>query len=119
VYGRQAELLAIQFYLPREGFTEIDDFSNSSNQFYVDFIATYKDRRVLVDATVKLKAWVPEKSALALSLRMPLYVIHVSLIHENLYFINEVHAGLKISRVSAKFIRQKYAEFFGNQEGGD
>ena len=79
-YGRKAEFLARDVYLPAEGFTEISDMSGLSNQFYIDFIATYNGQRVLVDATVKLKAYIPEKILLARALRMPLYMIHVSVV---------------------------------------
>ena len=104
-YARKYEVIARDVLLPERGFSDIDDLTATSNQFFVDFIATHAGRRVLVDATVKLKAYIPDKSRLAMALRMPLFIVHVSPKHPNIYHINEVAEGRVISRVPAAFIR--------------
>ncbi len=108
--GRAAEILARDMYLPAEGFTEIDDFKALSNQFFVDFIATYGGRRVLVDATIKLKAYLPHKARLAASLRMPLYIIHVAPARIGLYYLHQIAPGRIVCRVPAAFIRSLLPE---------
>ncbi len=105
-YARQFEEKARLTYLPQLGFTEIVDLSAMSNQFFVDFVATFKGRRVLVDATVKLKAYVPEKVGLANALRMRLFIIHVAPGREGLFHLNEVRGGRVVSRVPAALIRE-------------
>lgn len=105
-YGRKFEVLARDEYLPKEGFSDISDLSAMSNQFFIDFVATYRRRRVLVDATVKLKAYIPEKVRLARALRMPLFIMHVAPGRAGLYYLNEVPEGLVVSRVPARFIRR-------------
>lgn len=114
-YGREAEILAVNTHLPAEGFSEIDDFSGCSNQFFIDFVATYEGQRVLVDATVKLHAWIPNKVRLAKSLGMRLFIIHVSLAREGLYFIQEVPWDRTTVRVPMRFIREKFEEILGCQ----
>lgn len=104
--GRIAEINALSSILPNLGFSEIDDFSNYSNQFFVDFIATYNGERVLVDSTIKLKAYIPEKAYLARSLRMRLFILHVSLKNPNLYWLNEVPDGRVVVRVPAQYLRE-------------
>lgn len=101
--GRKAELLAKNNFLPARGFSDITDLSACSNQFYVDFVATYQGRRVLVDATVKLKASVAKKKWLADALQMSLYIIHVSP-NGKLYHLNEIVKGTT-SRIPAEVIR--------------
>lgn len=105
--GRQAEIVARDRILPAIGFSEIEDLSGMSNQFFIDFVATYGGLRVLVDATIKLKAYVPEKSRLALALRMPLYILHVSPKSEDLYYLNSLAPGRVVCRVPATFINAK------------
>lgn len=109
-YGRKFELLALTAYLPREGFTDIDNLSEFSNQFFVDFVASYSGQRVLVDATVKLKAYVPEKMGLAKALRMRLFIIHIAPGRVGLYHINEVPHGRVVSRVPAAIIRDLHGD---------
>lgn len=103
--GREAEIKALTEFLPREGFTEIVDLSGLSNQFFIDFVATFEGRRVLVDATVKLKAYFPHKARMAAALRMPLYFIHVAPNDSGLYFIGRVPEGQVVQRVPARFFR--------------
>lgn len=105
--GRKAEVLARDELLPREGFTEIVDLSNLSNQFFIDFVATFRGARVLVDATIKLKAYVPDKARLAEALRMPLFIIHVAP-KGGLYFLHPkpLSQGASVCRIPAAFIRQ-------------
>lgn len=95
-------------YLPKEGFSDIFDLSAMSNQFFIDFVATYRRRRVLVDATVKLKAYIPEKVRLARALRMPLFIMHIAPGRRGLYYLNEVPEDLVVSRVPAIFIRRHH-----------
>lgn len=64
--------------LPHLGFTEVDNWCGHSNQFLVDAVATYHGERVLVDVTSRLRHHVPEKLALARSLRMHLYILFLS-----------------------------------------
>lgn len=105
--GRKAEVLARDEYLPQEGFKDITDMSGMSNQFFIDFIATLDGKRVLVDATIKLKAFIPKKIALAKALRMPLYIIHVSLATKGLYHIEKVRDDVvSTHRVPAEFFRK-------------
>lgn len=103
-HGRRAEVLAKDRILPFLGFSEIDDLSGYSNQFFVDFIATYRASRVLVDATIKLKAYVPEKLRIAAALRMPLYILHISIKSDDIYWLSEARER-PVSRVPAAFIR--------------
>lgn len=103
--GRRAEVLARDTILPSLGFTEITDMSGLSNQFYVDFVATLDGRRVLVDATIKLKGHIPEKVTLATALRMPLYILHVSPSTDGLFWLNGPITNAAVSRVPAAFIR--------------
>lgn len=105
-YGRKFEVLARTIYLPQEGFTEITDLSAMSNQFFVDFVATYRGRRVLVDATAKLKTYVPEKVGLAKALHMRLFIIHVAPGREGLYHLNELCGDSVVCRVPATLIRK-------------
>ncbi len=106
--GRDAEILARDVILPGLGFSEIDDFSGHSNQFFVDFVATFQGERVLVDATIKLKAYVPDKSFIASALRMKLFILHVSPVRSDLYFLHELVPGRSVIRVPAAFIREKH-----------
>lgn len=105
VVGRVAEVLARDQFLPASGFSDIDDWSGHSNQFFCDFVATKDGKRVLVDATVRLKAHIPEKVKLARSLGMALFIIHVAPTGK-LFYINEVQPGRKVTRVPAAFIRK-------------
>jgi len=110
-FGRQGEILARDRHLPTEDFTEIVDFAGHSNQFFIDFIATYQSERVLVDATIKLKAYIPAKIYLAKALQMRLFVIHVSLADASLYYLHEVPLLSNTTvRVPAAFIRKLAAE---------
>lgn len=105
-WARRSEALARDRILPGLGFAEVVDMSGLSNQFFVDFIATYRGFRVLVDVTVKLKAYVPEKAALARALWMDLFVLHVSPRDPALFFLNLMPGGRVVSRVPAVLIRQ-------------
>lgn len=88
-YGRIFEQVARETILPAEGFTEVDDWSEWSNQFLVDFIATWNGERVLVDITAKISAYVPAKKRLARSLRMRLFILHVSPREPTTYWLAE------------------------------
>jgi hypothetical protein len=101
--GRIAELKCKQ-YLAQEGFEMIADLSEKSNQFYIDFICIYQGQRVLVDATIKIKAHVPEKVFLANALGLDLYIIHVSPSTENLYYIQKMKPGVSGCRLPMAFI---------------
>lgn len=103
--ARPYEIAARDTFLPREGFTEIVDMSEMSNQFFVDFIATKDGERVLVDATIKLKAYFPAKAKLAEALGMKLFFIHIAPAGGGLYYLHEVPSGRKVVRVPAAFIR--------------
>lgn len=105
-YAKKYEKMAEKLYLPKEGFTNIVNFTEMSNQFFVDYVASKLGRRVLVDATVKLKAYVPKKMRMAEALGMDLYVIHVSPLKEGLYHLNKMKPGTSVSRVPAKVIRK-------------
>ncbi len=110
-FGRQGEVLARDRHLPAEGFTNIVDFSGHTNQFFVDFVATYQGERVLIDATIRLHASIPNKIFMAKALGMRLFIIFVSLKDTSLFFIKEVpplsRAGMKIP---AGFIRKSAIE---------
>ena len=106
--GRVAEVLARDQFLPANGFTNIDDFSGYSNGFFCDFVATKDGKRVLVDATVKLKAYIPHKVKMAKSLGMVLFIIHVSPLGK-LYHINKMEPDRTVCRVPAAFIRKHVA----------
>lgn len=92
--------------LPALGFSQISDMSECSNQFYVDFVATKDGKRVLIDATVKLKAYVPKKAQLALALEMDLYILHVSPKNEKMFVLNKMPVNRVVSRVPAQRIRE-------------
>lgn len=113
--GRTAEIIARDLILPKEGFSDIYDLSGMSNQFFIDFVASYKGERVLVDATIKLKAYFPEKAALAAALRMRLFIIHISPKSKDVYFLHEVVPGRKVTRVPASYIRQLQKESSANE----
>lgn len=104
-YGKAAEKRAVDHVLPGLGFTDIVNFSNMSNQFFVDFVATYQGKRVLVDATIKMKAYIPEKVKLADALRMPLYILHLSAIYDDVFWLHKAPVGAKCLTVPAKYIR--------------
>ena len=87
VFGRQFEKIAEEGILPQEGFLQIDNYAEHSNQFMIDIIATKNGERVLVDVTAKWTAYVPEKTRLAASLRMPLYILHVSPASPSVYHL--------------------------------
>ena len=111
IVGRKGEILARDRHLPAEGFTDIIDFSSLNNQFFIDFVATYNGERVLVDATVKLKAYIPKKIRLANALSMRLFIIHVSVTDTSLYFLHEVPPLTRsVVRVPASFIRKLASE---------
>lgn len=105
-FGRKGEIVARDEHLPANGFTDIVDFAGHSNQFFVDFVATYQGERVLVDATIKLKAYIPTKSRLAAALGMRLFIIHVAIADSRIYFLHEVPHTCKATRVPAAFIRK-------------
>jgi hypothetical protein len=109
-FGRIGEIIARDKHLPANGFTDIADFSGHSNQFFIDFIATYQRHRVLVDATIKLKAYIPEKTRLAAALGMRLFIIHVAIINPSIYFLHEVPVTCRQTRVPAAFIRELAAK---------
>jgi hypothetical protein len=96
-------LLARDVILPSLGFSEIDDLSGYSNQFFIDFIATLDGERVLVDATIKLDAYVPEKAHLAKSLRMKLFILHVSIKSDGLFYLDALGDKV-VSKVPASYI---------------
>lgn len=106
-FGRKGEVLARDKHLPAEGFTDIVDFAGLTNQFFIDFIATYNGERVLVDATIKINAYIPKKIKLARALGMRLFIIHVSIIDTSLYFLREVpKLSNSVVKVPAGFIRK-------------
>jgi len=76
-WGRKGEQYALSV-MPSLGFSNISDYANRNNQFFIDFIATYNGKRVLVDATIKHSAYIPEKIKLARDLDIPLYILFVS-----------------------------------------
>jgi len=104
--GRRAEIQARNLILPALGFTEIDDLSAMSNQFFIDFVATFRGKRVLVDATIKMTAHVPEKTALAKALQMPLFILHVSPKNPALYFLQRAAWDRRTMKVPSAFIRK-------------
>ena len=107
-FGARFEDYAETRILPREHFTQIDNWSNRSNQFLIDFVATRDELRVLVDVTTKWSAYIPQKTALARSLRMPLYILHVSPANPDVYWLVEVSHYSKVSKVPMRFFHQLY-----------
>lgn len=91
-WGTLAEKYAISI-MPSLGFMEIEDYCDRTSQFFIDFIATYKGQRVLVDATLKHNAYIPKKIKLARDLRMPLYILFISpnLNHHHLRLVEAYH----------------------------
>ncbi len=104
-YGKRFEAIAEKAYLPQLGFTDVVNLSSMSNQFFVDFVATCRNKRVLVDITIKLNAYVPEKIKLADALHMQLYILHVSPKTRELFYLRKMPKGQRTSKVPAKFLR--------------
>ncbi len=104
-WGRKAEIAAKDSILPALGFSGIVDTSDASNSFFVDFIATKGRKKVLVDSTVKLKAYVPSKARMAEALGMDLYILHVAPKDHYLFVLNKIQKGRVVSRVPAERIR--------------
>jgi len=104
-YGRAGEKKALEI-LPTLGFSDIEDMCGYSNQFFVDFIATYQGERVLVDATIRLRHHIIEKVKLAKALRMKLFIIHVSPKTDGLFYLSQVPLNQSSVRVPAAFLRQ-------------
>jgi hypothetical protein len=99
-FGRRFENVARNTILPSIGYVEIDDWSAYSNVFFVDFIATSPDEgRVLIDVTTKWAAHIPNKIALANSLRMRLFILHISPRDPKVYWLNEIEPVAKVSKI--------------------
>lgn len=107
-FGRKAEKRAMIKILPKLGFKNIINFTNWSSQFYIDFVAFYKGKRVLIDATIKLTAWIPGKIKLANALGMDLFIIHVSP-SGKLFWLKKIPKNEVTSKVPMAFIR-KYSK---------
>jgi hypothetical protein len=88
-YGKSIEKYALQFILPKLGFSEIYDCTLLSNQFFFDFIATYEGQRVLLDVTARVRAYVPQKINLANALRMRCFLLFVSPKFDGRYYLCE------------------------------
>jgi hypothetical protein len=107
-YGRRAEKRALKYVLPKLGFKNIINFTSWSSQFYIDFVAFYRGKRVLVDATIKLTAWVPGKMKLANALGMDLYILHISP-NGKLFWLKKMPKNEVTSKIPMAFIR-KYSK---------
>jgi hypothetical protein len=97
--GKIYEEIAVNMILPKEGFTDIINLSACSNQFYIDFIATKDGVKVLIDATIKYKAHIPQKVFLAKSLGMPLYILHISPRDTEIYYLVKIPYTQTTSKV--------------------
>lgn len=106
-FGAKYEEIAVQQILPHEGFTEVDNRSAHSSMFFIDFVATdCRGQRVLIDATTKWSAYVPQKVQLARSLRMPLYILHISPANPLNYCLTRLKEGQVTSKVPMAFFHK-------------
>ena len=104
--GKRFEEWAGKTVLPAEGFSEIECLSDIQRGSPVDFVATKNGKRVLVDVTIRQGTGIEHKVKMAKALRMDLYIIHVSPVHQNRYWVDEIKSYERVySKVPNQIIR--------------